>query len=76
MLEADLAARYTGADGDLLSVWRPGSGMTLRRLYRLVVGLPPDARIWGVVEAEQKKALKPTAEQIRERQAHYAAQGN
>jgi hypothetical protein len=50
--------------------------MTLRRLYRLVVGLPPDARIWAAVEAERQKASKPTEEQIRDRAAHYAALGN
>lgn len=75
MLEADLAARYQGVDGDLLSVWRPESGMTLRRLYRLVVGLPPDARIWAKVEADRKAALKPTPDQIRERQKVWAARG-
>lgn len=61
---------------DLRDVWLPGSGLTLRRLYRLVVGLPPEARVWASVEAEQKKALVPTEEQIRRRQEHYAAQGN
>lgn len=76
MLEADLAAAYHGEDADLRSVWRPGSGMTLRRLYGLVVGLPPEARIWAKVEAARKAALVPKPDLIRERQAHYAAQGH
>lgn len=50
--------------------------MTLRRLHRLVVGLPPTAAVWAAAEAAQKAALVPTADRIRERQAHYAAQGN
>lgn len=72
MLEADLA--FQGVD--LRDVWVPESGMTLRRLHRLVVGLPPTAAVWAAAEAAQKAALVPTADRIRERQAHYAAQGN
>lgn len=48
--------------------------MTLRRLAVLIFGLPPDARTWRAYAAEQEKALKPTVEQIRDRQAHYDRQ--
>lgn len=48
--------------------------MTLRRLSVLVFGLPPESRTWRSYAIEQEKALKPTVEKIRDRQAHYDRQ--
>jgi len=45
--------------------------MTLRRLFVLLRGLPPDALFRAEFEAAQRLALKPLPEKIRERQAHY-----
>lgn len=73
-VEADLASEYHGPDSDLRNLWRPGSGLTLRRLAVLVFGLSPDSRTWRAYAAEQQKALKPTVEKIRDRQAHYDRQ--
>lgn len=70
MVEADLA--YRGID--FRDLWRRGSGLTLRRLGVLVRGLPPDARLWAVLQAEHEKSLKPTPERIRERAEHYKRQ--
>lgn len=67
MVEADLA----NEGHDLRDLFRPGSGMTLRRLYVLVSGLPPHAGIWQAVQAAHEKSLKPTEQQLRERQARY-----
>lgn len=53
------------------NLWRSGSGLTLRRLLVLVLGLKPEALLWRQMAAAEQAAQKPTAEQIRERQAHY-----
>lgn len=66
-VEADLAFRGI----DLRDLYRPGSGLTLRRLNLLVSALPPDALLWGELQAAKKKAEIPTVDQIRARQAHY-----
>jgi hypothetical protein len=55
-------------------LWRRGSGMTLRRLMVLIRALPGDGVLWSAVREAEKKALKPTVEQIRARAAHYAKQ--
>lgn len=67
-MEADLA--YAGFD--LRDLYRRGSGMTPRRLYLLIRRLPPESWLWAQVEDAKQKALKPTADKIRERQAFYA----
>ena len=46
--------------------------MTPRRLMVLVRALPADSMLWAVIRESEEKTLKPTAEKIRERQAHYA----
>lgn len=69
-MEADLA--YRGHD--LRDLWRKGSDLTLRRLFVLVRGLPVDAVVWGVIREAEAKALKPSVEKIRARQAHYDKQ--
>ncbi len=67
-VEADLAFRQI----DLRDLYRRGSGLTLRRLLVLVRGLPADAVLWDAMREAEAKALRPTVEKIRERQAHYA----
>lgn len=69
-VEADLAFRGI----DVRDLWRHGSGMTLRRLAVLVFNLPADSATWRSYAVEQEKALKPKAEQIRDRQAYYDRQ--
>ena len=59
---------------DLRDLFRPGSGMTLRRLGVLIEALPPDAPVWAALRAEHERSLKPTPEQIRDRAAHYERQ--
>ena len=66
-VEADLA--FEGID--LRDLWRRGSGMSWRRLYVLVMGLPADARFREVLRAEAEKALIPTPDLIRQRQAEF-----
>lgn len=70
-----MASRYHGADGDLRSLYRKGSGLTLRRLSVLVAHLPYDAPLWPALEAAEKAAQKPTAERIRDRANYYANKG-
>ena len=48
--------------------------MTPRRLLVLIRGLPYESILWTQVREAEAKALKPTAEQIRARQAHYDRQ--
>lgn len=69
MVEADLAFRGV----DLRDLWRRGSGLTPRRLWVLIRALPPDALLWHEVQKAQDKALKPTEESIRDRQAYWDA---
>lgn len=71
-MEGDLAFYYTGTDSDLRNLYRPGSGMTPRRLVSLIGRLPSDAWVWAEQEAAEKAALKPTEDKIRERQEFYA----
>ena len=66
-----MASQYHGPDGDLRSLYRRGSGLTLRRLSVLIKYLPPHSPLWPVLEAAEAKAQKPTTDRIRERQAHY-----
>lgn len=67
-VEADLAFRGI----DLRDLWRPGSGLTLRRLHVLVRALPPEALLWAVMREAEDRAKIPTVEKIRERQEFYA----
>lgn len=57
---------YQGIDSR--DIYRRGSGLTLRRLYVLLRALPHDAPLWAALEAAERKANKPTAQTIRERQ--------
>jgi hypothetical protein len=74
VVEADLA--FQGVD--LRDLYRPGSGLTPRRLWVLIKALPPPtpflpgAAIWAVLEKAAQKANKPSNEYNRERAAHYA----
>lgn len=73
MVEADLA--FLGVD--LRDLYRPGSGLTPRRLLVLIRALPaptafsPGALLWSVLEQEATAARKPKVEKIRERAAYY-----
>lgn len=46
--------------------------MTLRRLFVLIKALPYESPFWAEMRAAQERALKPTVEKIRERQAYWA----
>lgn len=70
--EADLASTYQGVDADLRNLYRPGSGMTLRRLYVLLRGLPYDGLFKTEMRDAAEKAQIPQAEVIRARAARYA----
>jgi hypothetical protein len=72
VVEADLA--FQGID--LRDLYRPGSGLTPRRLLVLIRALPPTATLWAVLEHAEKQAQIPTVERIRERQDFYAAKGD
>jgi hypothetical protein len=71
VVEADLA--FLGVD--LRDLYRPGSGLTPRRLLVLIRGLPPTAALWAVLDRAAKLAQIPTVDRIRERQAFYAEGG-
>lgn len=66
-VEADLAF----AGFDLRDLWRRGSGMSWRRLYVLLTGMPDDARFREALREEREKALVPTVDLIRQRQAEF-----
>lgn len=62
---------------DLRDLYRPGSGLTLRRLFVLLRGLRwMDSPLWHEIEAAQKAALIPKADEIRERQAAWKARND
>ncbi len=69
-IEADLAFRGI----DMRDLWRHDSGMSLRRMAVLISALPHDSLIWREVAIAHEKSLKPKADKIRERQAHYDSQ--
>ena len=69
-MEGDLAFR----GHDLRDLHRRGSGLTLRRLSVLIRSLPYESITWSLVREAEQKALKPTVDKIRERQAHYEQQ--
>lgn len=58
---------------DLRDLFRPGSGLSWRRLGVLIEWLPAEAPLWAELRAAHERSLKPTPEQIRERAAHYNA---
>ena len=45
--------------------------MTLRRLFVLLKGLPPDSIFKAEMAAAAEKANRPSVDQLRERQAYY-----
>jgi hypothetical protein len=73
VVEADLA--FQGVD--LRDLYRPGSGLTPRRLLVLIRALPrptafsSGALLWHVLEQEATEAQKPKVEKIRERADYY-----
>lgn len=71
-----MASQYHGVDGDLRSLYRKGSGMTLRRLLVLIRGLPSDSWLRAELDAAAEKAdSESMLEQLRARQAHYNREG-
>lgn len=58
---------------DFRDLYRPGSGLTLRRLLVLIRALPGDAPLWAELEAEAEAAKKPKVDEIRERAAAWKA---
>lgn len=46
-MEADLARYYPGTH--LVDVWRPGGGLTYRRVMNLIKWLPDDAATWAAL---------------------------
>jgi hypothetical protein len=72
-VEADLAFRGI----DLRDFYRPGSGLTPRRLWVLIRRLPGDAALWHEQAAAEQKKLDAltSVERLRERAAAYRAKG-
>ena len=71
-MEADLA--FQGID--LRDLYRPDSGMTLRRLCVLVDALPPDALVRHRARVAQEAAeAAEKLRKLRDRQRHYAPKG-
>lgn len=66
-VEADLAFQQI----DLRDVFRRGSGMTFRRLWVLIHGLPYDSNTKAGIRASQETSLT-SVDRLRARQAHYA----
>lgn len=53
---------------DLRDLWRPSSGLTLRRLGVLIRALPHGSPLHEAVWAEQEAAKVPKPDEIRSRQ--------
>lgn len=60
---------YQGIDSR--DLYRKGSGLTLRRLWVLIQGLPWDSPLKVEVREAHEKAKVPTPDKIRDRQEHY-----
>lgn len=59
---------------DLLDAFR--GRISARKLYVLLKALPADAPLWGAIKAAEEAALKPQADQIRDRTKYWADRGN
>lgn len=59
---------------DSRDLYRPGSGMTLRRLWVLIQALPWDSPLKVQVRDAQEKAKQATPDRLRSRQAEWEAQ--
>lgn len=68
-----MASHYHGVDADLRNLYRRGSGLTPRRLFVLLRGLPPDSPVWLEVRAAEEEAAKVKADDIRDRQTAFEA---
>lgn len=68
-----MASHYQGVDGDLRNLYRRGSGLTPRRLWVPLRGLPTDAPVWLDVRAAEEAAAKSEPDEIRDRQAAFEA---
>jgi hypothetical protein len=57
---------------DLRDLYRPGSGLTLRRLLVMVRALPADATVWAAkAKAEEQAEELAKVAKLRERQDYY-----
>lgn len=56
---------------DLRDMWRPGSGLTLRRIWVLLHALPAESATWLAIAAKAEQAEKPTPDKLRDRAEHY-----
>ena len=66
-----MSSEYQGVDGDLRNLFRPGSGLTLRRLVTLIRGLSPDSALGLAMAASEVDAQKATADQIKAAEARF-----
>lgn len=73
-MEGDLAA--LGRGYDLRDLYRPGGGLTLRRLQVLVMSLPHDAWVWLEQRAAAEKAKIPAKDAIKSRQEYWKSKGH
>lgn len=58
---------------DFRDLHRPGSGLTLRRLFVLVKGIPADDPLWVEWRAANAAAQKAKPDLIRDRKAAFEA---
>lgn len=58
---------------DLRDLYRKGSGLTPRRLFVLLRGLPADDLVWLDVKAAEEAALRAKPDEIRDRRAAFEA---
>lgn len=66
-----MASQYHGTDADLRNLFRPGSGMTFRRLAVLIHGLPWDSVLMTALREAAELAKTPTVDRLRERQREF-----
>lgn len=56
---------------DLRDLFRPESGLTIRRLIVLIRALPPDAPLRAAIADATEKANRAAPQTIRDRQAEF-----
>lgn len=61
---------------DFRDLYRPGAGLTLRRLGVLLKALPYDSPLYEQLRREAEAAQVPKADEIRDRQAAWKARND